>query len=506
MNLRIATSEIMRKIDSYCINELKIPGILLMENAALKVVKNLELEKYNSFCVVCTKGNNGGDGFAVARHLHILNKKVKVFLVGDRDGMSPECKVNYDILKKIGININQVSNIEDINDLRDYIEKSQVTIDAIFGTGLSRNVEGIFDSVISIINENSKQIISIDVPSGFDCNTGKILGNCIRANKTISFQLYKRGFLNYDTDDLTGKIVVEDIGIPEVAINKFHNNEFIMDENMIRKNIKMRGRYSYKGDYGRILIVAGSDGFTGAAYICAQGAVRSGAGLVTLCCSKEIQSILSSKLIESMTMSFNEKDKIKEIIEKSDAIAIGPGMGDTELTYNLLQYIINNSTKPLVVDADGINVLEDRVDILKNKKSDLIITPHLGEMARLTGLSIDYIKQNRLEVSQKFAKDYNVIVLLKGYNTIITDGSTTVINPTGNSAMASGGMGDCLTGMIASFIGQGYKPMKAAYIAAFIHGYCGEELSKDMFCVNASHILEKLPFMIKRFANEFSKD
>ena len=497
--MRIATSEIMRKIDSYCINELKIPGILLMENAALKVIKNLELDKYNSFCVICTKGNNGGDGFAVARHLHILNKKIEVFLVGDKDGMSPDCKVNYDILKKIGVKINKVNNIEDINNLRESIEKNQVTIDSIFGTGLSRNVEGIYDSVISIINENSKYIISVDVPSGFDSNTGKVLGNCIRANKTVSFQLYKRGFLNYHTDGLTGKIVVEDIGIPESAINKFHNNEFIMDEWMIKNNMKIRGKYSYKGDYGRILIVAGSSGFTGAAYICAQGAVKSGAGLVTLCCSKEIQPILSSKLVESMTISFDEKDKIKEIIEKSDAIAIGPGMGDNQSTFELLEYIINNSTKPVVIDADGINVLKNRLDILMNKKCQIILTPHLGEMSKITGLDIDYIKENRLEVSKKIAKDYNVIVLLKGYNTIITDGNTTVINPTGNSAMASGGMGDCLTGMIASFIGQGYKPMIAAYIAAFIHGYCGEELSRDMFCVNASHILESLPFVIKKF-------
>lgn len=499
MNLRIATAEIMRKIDNYCISELKIPGIVLMENAALKIIKNLDLDKYNSFCVVCTKGNNGGDGFAVARHLYVLNKKVEVFLVGNKEGMSPDCKTNYDILKKIGVNINKVNNIEDINDLRDSIEKNQVTVDAIFGTGLSRNVEGIFDSVISIINENSKYIVSIDVPSGFDSNTGKVLGNCVRANKTVSFQLYKRGFLNYDTDSLTGEIVVEDIGIPETAISKFHNNEFIMDQSMIKKNMKIRDKYSYKGDYGRVFIAAGSEGFTGAAYICTQGAVKSGAGLVTLCCSKEIQPILSSKLVEAMTISFNQREKIKELIEKSDAIAVGPGMGNNESTFELLEFIINNAVNPVVIDADGLNVLADRLDILKNKKCKIILTPHLGEMSRITGLPIDYIKENRLEVSKKFAKEHNVIVLLKGYNTIITDGNTTVINPTGNSAMASGGMGDCLTGMIASFAGQGYSPMKAAYISAFIHGYCGEKLSNDMFCVNASNILENLPFVIKSF-------
>jgi len=506
MKLRIATSEMMRKIDNYCIKELKIPGIVLMENAALKVIKNLELDKYNSFCIVCTKGNNGGDGFAVARHLHIIDKKVSVFLLGNEDNMSNDCRINYDILDKVGINVTKINGIEDIDALRDSLERSQVTIDAIFGTGLSRDVEGLFDSVISAINESSKYIISIDIPSGIDSNTGKILGNSIKANKTVSFQLYKRGFLNYDTKALIGDVVVENIGIPEEVIKKFHNNEFIMEEAIIRKNIKIRDKYSYKGDYGRVFIVAGSDGFTGAAYICTEAAVRSGAGLVTLCCSEKIQPILSSKLVEAMTMSFEKKEKIKEMIEKSDAIAIGPGMGNNQATYELLQQIINNSTKPVVIDADGINVLKNRLEILKNKKCEVIITPHLGEMARVTGLSIEYIKENRVEVSKKFARDYNVIVLLKGYNTVITDGNTIIINPTGNSAMASGGMGDCLTGMIASFIGQGYEPIKATYIAAFIHGYCGEKLSENMFCVNASHILQQLPLIMKKFTGEFIKD
>ncbi|MCT8976433.1 NAD(P)H-hydrate dehydratase [Clostridium sp. CX1] len=499
--MKIATAEIMRNIDNYCINELKIPGIVLMENAALKVINNLDLNKFSSFCIVCAKGNNGGDGFAVARHLHILNKKVEVFLVGGKSGMTSDCKTNYDILKKIGVNIVKVDNIEDINELRDSVQRSEVTVDAIFGTGLSRNVEGIFDSVISIINENSNHVVAIDVPSGFDANTGKLLGNCIRANITVSFQLYKQGFLSYGTDELTGNIVIEDIGIPDIAVNKFHNNEFIMDEHMIRSNIKIRDKYSYKGDYGRILVVAGSKGYTGAAYICTQGAVRSGAGLVTLCCREEIQSMLSSKLTEAMTISISEKMKVQELIEKSDVIAMGPGMGKDETTLSLVKQVISSSEKSIVIDADGLNVLEDRVDILKDKKCNILITPHLGEMARLTGLSIDYIKENRLEVAKKFAQKNDVIVLLKGYNSIITDGKITVINPTGNSAMASGGMGDCLTGMIASLIGQGYKPMKAAYISAFIHGYCGEELSKKMFCVSASDILENMPVIFKKFAN-----
>ncbi|MBV7271586.1 NAD(P)H-hydrate dehydratase [Clostridiaceae bacterium UIB06] len=496
--MRIATSEIMKKIDDYCINELDIPGIVLMENAALKVIKNLELERYNSFCIVCTKGNNGGDGFAVARHLQVLNKKIEVFLVGGKENMRKDCKINYNILKKMGVSINNVGNFEDINSLRDSIEKNDMTIDAVFGTGLSRNIEGIYDSVISIINENSKYIVSIDVPSGLDSNTGKVLGNCIRADKTVSFQLYKKGFLNYGTDKLTGKIIVEDIGIPETVINKFHNDEFIIDETMVRDMLQIRDKYSHKGDYGRVLVIAGSKGYTGAAYICTQGAIRSGAGLVTLCCSNEIRDILSSKFIEAMTISFDDENKLNEAVKRSNAIAIGPGMGNNELTLKMLNNIINNSSCPIIIDADGINVLKDRIDILKNKKSQVVITPHLGEMSKITGLSIDYIKQNRIEVSKQFAKENNIVVLLKGFNTIITDGEKTIINSTGNSSMASGGMGDCLTGMIASFVGQGYEPIKAAYIAAYIHGYSGEKLSKNMFCVNASHILDDIPFSIKQ--------
>lgn len=495
--MKIATSEIMRMIDSYCINELHIPGIVLMENAALKVVKNIDLDKYDSFCIVCTKGNNGGDGFAIARHLHILGKSVEIFLVGGKENMKPDCKINYDILKNMGIHIDKVDNLEDINELRDCIERNQVTIDAIFGTGLSRNVEGIFESVISIINENSKYIISVDVPSGFDSNTGEILGKCIRANETVSFELYKRGFLNYGTDKVTGKIIIEKIGIPKSAINKFHNNEFIMDRNMIKNNLVKRDKYCYKGDYGKVTIFAGSKGFTGAAYICSEGAVRSGAGLVTLCCHKEIQPILSSKLVEAMTVSFEEESRIEELIDKSDGIAIGPGMGNNKNTLNILKNILNRAKNTVVIDADAINVLKDNLDILVHRNCEVILTPHLGEMSRITGLSVDYIKEHRLEVSQAFAKKNKVVILLKGYNTIITDGNSTIINPTGNSSMASGGMGDCLTGMIASFIGQGYNSMDSACISAFIHGYCGEVLSKEMFCVNATHILNNVPFIIK---------
>mgnify|MGYP002346936238 CR=1 FL=1 len=498
MKLKIATVKTARAVDGYSINELKIPGIVLMENAALKVVKNIDLKKCDSFCIICTKGNNGGDGFAVARHLYNLNKKVHVFLVGKESGMSEDCSINYNILKNLRINLNVVDSEEGLVKLKECIKESDVTIDALFGTGISRNIMGIQDSVITLINEYGSYVISIDIPSGLNGDTGNVMGNCVRANKTITFQLYKMGFLKYGSDKFTGEVIVEDIGIPNLAVEKFSGSEFIMDQDFIKGKLKIRDKFSHKGDYGRVLVIAGSRGFTGAAYICTQGAVRSGAGLVTLGCYKDIQPILSEKLVEGMTIDLEENLKLQKAIEKSDAIAIGPGMGANDSTLNLVKKVITTFRKTVVIDADGINVLSGNLHILKEKKCNVILTPHLGEMSRITGLEIEYIRENRIKVAKDFAKEYNVIVLLKGYNTVITDGNSVAINSTGNSAMASGGMGDCLTGIIASFSAQKQDPFEAASIAAFIHGYVGEELSKDMYSVNASHVLNQLPFSIKK--------
>lgn len=495
--MKIASSDIMNKIDNYCIQALSIPRIVLMENAGLKVIKNLNTESNNIFTVICGSGNNGGDGFAVSRHLFIMGKKVNVFLIGNEGKLSHDCRINYDILNNLGVEISYINNTQDLEFLRECITKSDLTIDAILGTELSRNVEGIYDSVISVINENSRHTVSIDIPSGLSCDTGKVLGNSIIADLTVTFELYKRGFINYGADKYTGRVVVENIGIPEAVIDKFHKNEFITDRDMIKRTLSVRNKYSYKGDYGRVLIIAGSEGYSGAAFIAAEGAVCSGAGLVTLCSDKSIQQVLSSKLTEAMTISYDDKEKLENLIRKSDAIAIGPGMGSNDFTRQLLKDVVSSAACPVVIDADGINVLKDNLSILKNSICKIVLTPHIGEMSRICGCSIDYIKENRIKVPAEFARKFNVTVLLKGYNTVITDGNTTFINPTGNSAMASGGMGDCLTGIIASLIGQGCEPLIAAGTAAYIHGYCGQKLSEDMFCVNATHILENISYCMK---------
>lgn len=495
--MRIVTSQKMREIDKYCIENLRIPSIVLMENAALKVLKNLDMHRNNYFVIICGSGNNGGDGLALARHLWVLKKNVDIFLIGEEESLSEDCRVNYNILLNMGINIKFIRNIGDVDELRNTINRSEVIVDAIFGTGLSREIKDIYELVISLINISNKYVVAIDIPSGLNANTGEILGAAVKADKTVSFQFYKKGFLKYEALNLTGEIIIEEIGIPEFVADKFEIRDYIIENEDIKKSMFRRDKYSHKGKFGRIAVIAGSKGFAGAAYIATQAAVRSGAGLVTLCCSEVIQQGISNKFIEAMTVSYKDKEKLNEVLKKSNVIAIGPGMGNSEGTFKIVTDTLKLTQCPLVIDADGINVLKDNLHLLKDKKEKVILTPHLGEMSRITNISIEKIEKNRIEIAKQFAKEYDVILLLKGYNTIITNGETTIINTTGNSSMASGGMGDCLTGIIASFIAQGLDPFKAAYMAAYVHGACGDKLSEKMFCVNAQHVLEELPFLIK---------
>jgi ADP-dependent NAD(P)H-hydrate dehydratase / NAD(P)H-hydrate epimerase len=500
--MKVATSDILNDIDRACVEKLKLPVEILMENAALKLLHHMEIEKYERYVIVCGCGNNGGDGFALARHLMVLGKSVSAFLISSEKAVLSSCaEMNYNILQNMGLKITRIRNMEEVYELSEAVENAEVTVDGIFGTGISRKVEGIFEAAIAVINENSKRIFSIDIPSGINSDTGKIMGSCIRAHKTISFQLYKRGFLNYDCGKYLGKVIVENIGIPEFIVDQYHDKEFITETEFIKKYIKEREKYSFKGDFGRVSVIAGSMGFTGAAYITSEAAVKTGSGLVTAISSSKVQEILSSKLVEAMTSTYENEDTFIKLIGNSDAVAFGPGMGNTEHTFELLCRVMEMVRCPVVLDADGINVMSGHTDKFKQWQKKLVITPHLGEMARLTGYNIDYIRENRLDVAKNFAKEYNIVVLLKGYETIITDGSMLYVNPTGSSAMASGGMGDCLTGIIAAFIAQGISPFEAAVCGAYIHGYAGDKLSKELYSVNASDIIRSLPEVIKEFIN-----
>lgn len=496
--MKFAASEDFKKIDNYCISNLGISELVLMENAAVKVLNNLNLQNNESFVLVCGLGNNGGDGFAVARHLFALDKKVQVFFIGKLEKMSESCSANYKILRNMGVKVSNIITSEDIEDFKLGVISADVVIDGMLGTGLKRKITGIYEIVISIINENAKNIVSIDVPTGIDSNTGDVLGTSIISDKTITFQMYKQGFFKYGSRNYTGEVIVENIGVPQNVIDKFVAEQVILDKKFIRSNIKPRGKYEHKGDFGRVLIFAGTYDYAGAAYICTEGAVKSGAGLVTLCCPKDILEILRGKLTEAMTVSPENKEKVNGLLQKTNVATLGPGMGNTDETFKLIKEVLKKAQCPIVLDADAINAVSKDLTILSNKNNKIVLTPHLGEMARLTGFSIEYISNNRITVAKEFARKHGVILLLKGYNTVITDGEAVYINPTGNSAMASGGMGDCLTGIISALIAQGLEPIKAASAGAYIHGACGEKLSEKMFSVNVTELLKEIPYVIKK--------
>jgi ADP-dependent NAD(P)H-hydrate dehydratase / NAD(P)H-hydrate epimerase len=495
--MRIGTSNTTKNVDDACSKNLGIPLIVMMENAVLKALKHMDIDKFNKYTVVCGTGNNGGDGLGLARHLYINNKQVDIYIIGNIEKLSECAKINYNILLNMGIKITTIQNIEKLENLKNSMEMSEVLIDSIFGTGLKREVSGVYKEVIEIMNSH-KNLYSIDVPSGIDCDNGNILGTCIKATKTICFEFYKRGFLKYDIKKYIGKVIVESIGVPRNILDKYDTKEYITKNEYIKNNINNKEIYSFKSDYGKTLIVAGSKGFYGASFIATQAAVKSGSGLVTLISDSDTIDKVSSRLTEAMACEF-EEERIINLLNGCDAIGFGCGMGDNENTFKKLKYITEKSKCPIVIDADGLNVLKNRTKEILDLKKQIVITPHLGEMARLTGFSIEYIKNNRIDVAKNFAKEHKIIVLLKGYETVITDGEVVYINPTGNNKMANGGMGDALTGIITSFIGQGINPMKATICGAYIHGYIGDELAKKLNTVNATDIINNLQEYLAKF-------
>lgn len=492
--MRVIDSEEAKIMDEYTINKIGIDSLILMENAAISVLKNI-LPNHNSFIIICGIGNNGGDGLAIGRHLFQKGKDITIYIIGETDKLTKESRVNYNILKKLGLDIREINTTEDINFLDKEIISKDAVIDAIFGIGLKREVEGIFKETIESINKYSKYTYSIDVPSGLSCDSGEALGKAVFADKTITLSLYKIGFLNYNAFNYTGEVIVEDISIPNIVKEMFHKGRFITDREWIKRNWIKRKTTSHKGDFGSALIFAGSKGFAGASIIASTASLRSGAGLTTLITKEEVFSNLVGLPPEIMTLSFEREDKIKKLLENAKGIGFGPGIGWDIESENILKLINENAKCPIVIDADGINIIKANPHILE--RGNCILTPHPKEFERLIGIKKEEINKNRINLAEKYAKENNVILLLKGYNTVITDGRTTFVNTTGNSAMASGGMGDALTGIITALLAQGYNPLNAAIIGAYIHGYAGDKLGKKMFVVNATHVIEEITFIMK---------
>lgn len=500
----------MRSADKAASEIGSVPSIVLMENAAIACVNELKKDfndlAHKRAAVFCGKGNNGGDGFAAARHLYSAGVDVSVYLVCGNE-FKGDAKTNFDIIKKMNINIDVISDTENLKYL---IRSYDIIIDALYGTGIHGTVGGISYDVINEINENSKYTLSVDVPSGINSDSGEICGICIKADKTVTFAAYKVGMLMFPAADYVGEVTVADISIPDYIIEGQNIKINVTDAEYVRKNFPVRVNNSQKGDYGKVLVIAGSAGMSGAAYLASQSAVIAGSGLVTLALPSCINSAMEAKTTEVMTVPLSDRnghissDAAEEILkrtEKADAVLIGPGIGRSSDVLKILEKVLDNSKVPVIIDADGINASAENMDILSECTCPVIFTPHAVEMSRLTGLEKDYIEENRLVVSREFAEEYGVTVILKGHRTVVTgqDGEQ-YINITGNSGLATGGSGDVLAGITASLAARGVNETAAAAMAVYIHGLAGDA-AKDKYgieSVTASRIMECIPCALRQ--------
>lgn len=512
--MKAVTAEQMQHLDQKAIETYGIPGIVLMENAG-KGAAEIILETFpdlhqNGVAIVAGKGNNGGDGFVIARHLLNRGIPAKVFLLADPKALRGDAETNHQIFLRMKGEVIPIPSYKDFQTVKKILERVDLLIDGIFGTGLDAEVRGYYREVIDYLNTLHQPRVAIDIPSGLDANTGKPFGTAIRAALTITFGLPKIGLLIPPGTDYVGDLKVIDISIPKRLIEGEKFQTHLLEEKEVRKGLSTpRRRDSHKGDYGHLLVLAGSVGKTGAAAMACEAALRMGAGLVTLAIPKSLNAIMEMKLTEVMTeplpetphqtLSLRAFPPLLRLCEKKKAVIIGPGMGTFKETQALILKLIGTIDLPVILDADGITALSTQSKTLSSIKGPLILTPHPGEMSRLTGLTSKQILEDRVEISRHFAQSHQAFLVLKGFRTLIaTPQGEIFINPTGNPGMASGGTGDVLTGMIGGLISQGFSILSSLQMAVFLHGLAGDRVSseKGERSIVATDLIEKIPAVL----------
>ncbi|MBI5875819.1 MAG: NAD(P)H-hydrate epimerase [Deltaproteobacteria bacterium] len=456
--MKIVDSAAMRRLDGAATKKYGIAGLVLMENAGRGVAEIIERDFSGSkrVSIFAGKGNNGGDGFVAARHLSNKGFKVSVYLLAKKSDVKSDAKTNLDIWEKMGGEIKTILSAKDIDKNKSVILHSALIVDAIFGTGLSSDAKGIHKAAIDFINRMNKPVAAIDVPSGLDASNGRILGSCVKAAITATMAAPKIGLCVYPGADYAGRVETVDIGMPQQLLEDEKIRWELLDRDSIKKLLKPRRGNTHKGSFGHMFVLAGSVGKTGAAAMTCLGAMRSGAGLVTLGIPKSLNPIMAKKLTEVMTLPLPESPLhpplskgekggfsgilgyeafkgIMSFIRDKKVIVLGPGLTTAEPVRKLVLRLVRESKIPLVIDADGINCLAKDVNVLKYAKATIILTPHPGEMARLVGLKAKDVQADRIGIASGFAKENKVIVVLKGARTIIAEPSGRIfINPTGN--------------------------------------------------------------------------
>ncbi len=502
--MKIAGRKIVRDIDDITINKYGIPGLVLMENAG-RAVSNVILNNHpqiNNISIFCGGGNNGGDGFVIARHLISAGKDVSTYILKSPADYKGDAKTNLESLRKIS------KNIKKINSSFSNYNKSDLIVDAIFGTGLVREVKGPADKIIEKINSLRTPKISVDIPSGLDADSGRPLGIAVKASATVTFIVPKTGLIIYPGVEYTGKLFIADITTPKKLEENIKTE--LITFGTCKKMLKGRSGDTHKGTYGHTLIIAGSTGKTGAASLCAHSAVRSGSGLVTIGAPKSIIKSIEEKIVEPMSEGLHDSgrgylnseslDDAVRILETKTSLAIGPGISTNKGTEQFLVGLLKKIRVPVVVDADAINIIANNKNILKKLKIPVILTPHPGEMARLAGTNTKEIQENRISHASDFAAEYKCFIVLKGARSIVaTPEGQIYVNPTGNPGMSTGGMGDVLAGVIAGLISQQYNPGEACILGTFSHGLSGDIVSKEIgrSGITATDVANSIPAALK---------
>jgi len=512
--MKIVTAKEMQDIDRTAIDDYGIPGIVLMENAAKGVVitlfKKFSDIKNKKVGVFAGKGNNGGDGLAVARLLADENISVTVYLLSKKVLLKGNAKINLDSAEEMGIKIFEITSSDDLEGVKDNISKNDIFIDAIFGTGLTSGVKGYHIDVINFINSLKKFVLSIDIPSGLSSDTGEIIGEHIMANFTAALCLPKIGEILYPAAEYTGELEVVDIGIPESIINNKNVKINLIEERDAARILPKRKPDTHKGTYGHLAVIAGSKGKGGAAALASISALRAGAGLVTLALPECLNISFEAGVPEVMTLPLPDTkdgtidksafDILINFLDGKSAVLIGPGITTNLSTSSLIKNFIKKVKCPMLIDADALNVIADTMELLKNRTSPVIITPHPGEMARMLNTTSKEIQTNRIESSRKLSVEYGIYVILKGARSIVTTPEGEIyINPTGNPGMATAGTGDILSGIVAGFLSQGLSAKDSSILGVYLHGMAGDIAAANLTqtALIASDLLKTFPEAVK---------
>lgn len=494
--MKLVTAKEMKALDVQAQNDYAMPGILLMDNAAQavaeavhEVLTALEGERVVIFC---GGGNNGGDGLGAARWLQSYGVSVRAFVVGAAlDAVQGDAALELAMFTKAGGRVEALSTEDDWVLAELAASKADVLVDALLGTGFHGELEGDVLRACELLNKSEKYILAVDVPTGVNADNGAVSENAVRADHTVTMALVKTGLLLYPGREYCGDIELADISMPVKLVEEYQSDKYRLTDEIVRELLPLRKANAHKGDAGRVVICAGSPGYTGAAALASDAAVKAGAGLVSLYTPLSSRDVLAIKLTEVMVHGLLERmpgilgggaaSDVASSAEAADVLAIGPGLGTSESTQEAVRTILQKITTPVVIDADALTALAGHTEILAAMQAQKVLTPHPGEMARLTGLEIAEIEADRINIAKKYAEQWQAIVVLKGAPTVIgCPNGTVYVNSTGNSSLATGGSGDVLTGIIAGLAAQEISLQEAAICGVYLHGLAAELTGIDI--------------------------